>query len=204
LQTEIDRYFLNTLDLFSLNQNLYLASNSPRRKELLESLGIPFNIIKKNFKENIIFSGDPADFVKKLSVQKSVEITGEVDEGLVITADTIVYINREILEKPVNNNDARSMLKKLSGNTHEVFTGVSVSVFPGAVIKTGYERTEVTFKELTDDEIYGYISTGEHSDKAGAYAIQGKGSVMIKKVNGCYFNVVGLPLNLLNYLISTI
>lgn len=137
----------------------------------------------------------PNKAVLRLSKEKLDLAKLKVKSGIIITADTIVVLNKTILGKPINKKDAFRILKLLSGNTHVVYTGYSIFNFSNGKTISEYEKTEVTFRELTDDEIKDYINGGSPMDKAGAYGIQDDfGAVFIKKINGCYYNVVGLPL----------
>ena len=172
---------------------IILASKSPRRKEILSLVGIEYEIISSKYEEKIT-DMLPEDLTMKLAEGKAMNVAKDIHkEALIIGADTIVY-NKGIIGKPKNNDEAMKMLKSLSGVFHTVITGVSVVHTPTLQKLTAYEKTEVKFKELTEDEILSYISTGEPMGKAGAYAIQGIGSLLVEKINGCYFNVVGLPI----------
>lgn len=168
-----------------------LASQSPRRKEILEMLGVDFTIIPaKNEAE--IPSNMPIKYgVTQVAYLKAREVFHLHPESTVLGADTVVVIGNEILGKPKDKQEAYSMLKKLSGKTHQVMTGV-------ALIKKGKtvmfsEQARVTFASLTDEEINDYIETGEPFDKAGSYAVQGKSAKFVKKIDGDYYAVVGLP-----------
>jgi len=177
------------------HMKLFLASKSPRRRELLANAGFYFEMYNRTAPVDAPSTDDPAAFVVRLAELKAAEPVNNIDDGIVLTADTIVYIDGKILEKPVDRNDAAAMLKTLQGATHYVYTGLCVSACPQGISRSGYERTGVTFAPMTDDEIAWYIASGEYHDKAGAYAIQGRASRFIKSVSGCYFNVVGLPLH---------
>ena len=168
---------------------LILASNSPRRKELLSMLGYEFVVKASDCDESTDIT-EPAELVKELSLRKAKEVKVGA-EDTVIGSDTVVAINGKILGKPVDENDAAKMLKMLSNKTHTVYTGVTV-------IQNDMQITEViscdvTFKKMTETEILNYIKTKEPMDKAGAYAVQGKGSAFVEKLNGDYFAVVGFP-----------
>lgn len=178
-----------------------LASASPRRRELLEQLGIDFDIMVAPIDESgIDKSMTPDLYTGVLSMYKAAAVAKVLREQgrtkeLIIAADTIVYLDGKILGKPADDNDAKRMIMELSGKEHEVYTGLCVMR-----IKDGYSvsrsvKTMVSFKNLSEEEIDAYIKTGEPSDKAGAYAIQGKASAFIKGIEGDYFNVVGLPLS---------
>ncbi|MCI5874528.1 MAG: Maf family protein [Clostridiales bacterium] len=187
---------------------IILASASPRRKELLEQIGISFDICPAKGEE-IITKKIPHEVVQELASQKAKEVAGMVkayeasheelmtpQDIMVIGADTIVAYENQILGKPKEEEDAFRMLSLLSGNTHSVYTGVSI-VLLGASGKVGeltfYEKTDVAMRQMDDAEIRRYIATGEPMDKAGAYGIQGKCAIYIDKISGDYNNVVGLP-----------
>lgn len=175
---------------------VYLASKSPRRKKLLKLLINDFKILNLNYDENFIDHENPAKTVKRLSLEKLAAAKKQVKKGIIITADTIVVINRRILGKPDSMKEATDMLKKLSGRTHTVYTGFSIFNSEKDTTRTNYEKTEVTFRKLDLSEIKEYVKTGSSLDKAGAYGIQDDiGAVFIKRIEGCYYNVVGLPLS---------
>lgn len=174
-------------------QPLILASSSPRRKELLENLHLTFEVTSPDVDESYDLNCAPEEIVMDLAERKSKFVATKYPHAFVIGADTIVVCDGDILGKPKTQTDAFCMLKKLSGQTHSVFTGVSIYSPTGHV--TFFEKTDVVFWELTDAEINGYIDTNEPLDKAGAYGIQGLGRLLVKKVNGDYFSVVGLPLS---------
>ena len=182
--------------------NIILASNSPRRKELLKYISNDFIVKPSNVDETI-----PKDIPVELSAEylaklKASAIAQEYPNDLVIGCDTIVLHNNRILGKPSNENECFEYLKSLSNDTHKVITGVCL-IYQNRVTSFS-EVTEGTFHLLTDDEIYKYISTKEPFDKAGGYAIQGYGSLLVKKIHGDYFNVVGLPISKLNRVIKSL
>ena len=168
---------------------LILASNSPRRRELLSMLGYDF-VVKASDCDETTDITDPCELVKELSLRKAkaVEVC---EDDTVIGSDTVVAIDGEILGKPVNEEDAAKMLRTLSGKTHTVYTGVTV--LQGNIEITDAITCDVIFKEMTETEISNYIKTKEPMDKAGAYAVQGKGSAFVERLNGDYFAVVGFP-----------
>lgn len=174
---------------------IILASASPRRKDLLEQIRLPFKIVPSNFDENIDeLAGNPASKAEQLAYLKANEVANKVGEGLVIGADTIVVLGDKILGKPKNDQEAYEMLSMLSDREHQVITGVALIDAQTNIKKVGHEITFVKFRELTPKIIDAYISSGEPKGKAGAYAIQGTAALFVEKVNGCYSNVVGLPL----------
>jgi len=181
--------------MISTKLPIFLASKSPRRKKLLKQLNLKFKSVDLHFHEKINDGENPIFLVKRLSLEKLNKALLKIKKGIIITADTIVVIDNQILGKPKNKIDARRILKKLSGRTHNVYTGYSIYNSDNNKIITDFEKTLVTFRKLTNYEIDDYISTGSPMDKAGAYGIQDDfGAVFIEKINGCYYNVVGLPL----------
>ena len=180
-----------------MNKKIILASGSPRRSEILSNIGIEFTIVKSCADESSISpEGIPVDmYVQELALLKATEVYSRVaaKDALIIGADTVVSIDGDILGKPKDDEDAFRMLKSLSGKTHQVYTGYCVVNTNDGYSVCGAQCTEVTFAQLTDDDIHEYVHTGETSDKAGSYAIQGKGVMLVEKINGDYFNVVGLP-----------
>lgn len=173
-------------------KKLILASGSPRRKELLELAGVPFEIVVSEIEETIGAYSSPADIVMSLALQKASAVAENYGDCVVLGADTIVTYESRILGKPSDENEAKEMLQLLSGKTHEVYTGVALIEKEKTV--TFYERTEVTFWELTEAEIDTYIASKEPLDKAGSYGIQGKGSIFVQHIQGDYYSVVGLPI----------
>jgi len=174
--------------------DIILASKSPRRIELLKMIGLKFIICPSDIEEIYQDHLSPIEYVIKNAKEKNKHIALKYPANLVISADTIVVLNDEILEKPHDKDHAFEILKKLSGHTHEVITGFGISLNSFSKSIFDYEITKVTFRDLNNDEIEAYCNTGEPFDKAGGYGAQGIGSMIIKKVDGCFFNVVGLPL----------
>ena len=172
---------------------LILASKSPRRNELLEQAGLTFSVIPSDFDESTVALSDPDSYVITLAESKAVDISQKHPAGWVIGADTIVLIDRKILGKPASNQEAHDMLQRLSGKTHQVLTGYCICCKKKNRFFSETIKTDVRFKKLSDAEIEWYIQTGEPFDKAGAYAIQGIGTFLVKSINGSYTNVVGLP-----------
>lgn len=177
----------------SKNHSLILASKSPRRKELLEQAGLTVSVVPSCVDEDGIKITAPENLVKTLAEAKAREVAGAYPESWVIGADTIVLIDGEILGKPDSTETARRMIQQLNGQTHEVFTGYAIFCEAMKTCISGVEKTEVHFKNLSQQEIEWYIQTDEPYDKAGAYAIQGLGSFLVKRICGSYTNVVGLP-----------
>lgn len=175
---------------------IILASASPRRRELLQQIGLQFEV-KPASGEEIITETEPSLIVEELARQKAVEIADNIiEDGIIIGADTIVTFENKIMGKPSDEKNAAQMLSQLSGKSHKVYTGVTAikSVCKEREIITFSESTEVVFYPADTVEIWEYISTGEPMDKAGAYGIQGKGAAFVKEIHGDYNNVVGLPL----------
>ena len=181
--------------MIKTDQPFYLASKSPRRKKLLEQVNLSFQIVPVDTPEVFKKNERPVDAVRRIALEKLIAAKEIIRDGIIITADTIVVIGGNIIGKPLDKHDAINMLKKLSGKTHIVYTGFSVYNSLKNKTITDYEKTYVTFRKLTLKEITDYVETGSPLDKAGAYGIQDDyGAVFIKKINGCYYNVVGLPL----------
>ena len=192
---------------FSLNRNLaqlnfclqgvimnkfILASASPRRKELLETAGYQFDIIPSCCEEIVPAGLTPKDTVEGLAYQKALDVYADHPDSVVLGADTVVCFDGKILGKPESEEDAVRMLTMLSGQTHEVRTGIAL--LGKGIEFVSSEAAMVTFFQLSEEQIRNYVATGEPMDKAGAYGIQGKGAVLVRSVLGDYFNVVGLPI----------
>ena len=173
--------------------DIILASTSPRRKELLGQIGLKdYRILSPDVEEVLDEMLPPAQLVEGLSRQKALAVRGRVDEDdVIIAADTVVSLEGEVLGKPADEMDAFKMLSALSGNRHQVYTGLTV--IRGEQVVTDHEMTTVTFRDLDPEEIEHYIATGEPMDKAGAYGIQGIGALLVSGIDGDYFNVMGLP-----------
>lgn len=188
-------------DLDGLVERVILASASPRRQELLRLVISDFDVVPSAFDESQVAENlAPADHVLYSSQMKARDVAERYPDSLVIAADTVVVIDGKILGKPADRSDAARMLRMLGGRTHEVYTGVTVR--KGQTERSGSECTCVTFRELADEMVSRYVSSGEPLDKAGAYAIQGRGTVLVSSIEGCYFNVVGLPLFRLSVLLE--
>ncbi len=176
-------------------REIILASQSPRRKELLENIGVKFQILVSDIDESLVSKElEPGMYVRELAFLKALDIAKHCPKNMfVIGADTVVVLDGEILGKPKDRDEAFEMLKKLSGRTHYVFTGISIADTNDMHTVSEYEKTAVTFKELTEKEINYYIDNYNVLDKAGAYAIQEYAGTFVKSINGDYFNIVGLP-----------
>ena len=182
---------------------MILASQSPRRRELLSDAGFDLKIVPANIDENRREDETPFELVVRLATEKAESVRGSLGhgpaDGLLVAADTIVWMGDEALGKPADPADAARMLRELSGRTHHVSTGVcamSLGADASPIATTSFvETTDVTFWELSDAEIVAYVETGEPLDKAGAYGIQGAGRLLVREISGDYANVVGLPVS---------
>lgn len=184
---------------------LILASGSPRRSEILTSVGWAFTKDIADIDETEFENESPADYVCRLAREKAVAVAQRYRNAVVLGADTTVVIYNQIIGKPVDLDDARKMIKMLSGNWHEVLTGVSiVQVEENELIKTDVDlqRTRVKFAEMNDEEIEFLVQYGDPLDKAGAYAVQAQAALFIEKIEGDYWNVVGLPISLVYELVK--
>jgi septum formation protein len=173
---------------------LLLASASPRRRELLRNAGFDFDVQASHILEEMKQGERPEEFARRAAREKAMHVAASSPRGrLVLGADTVVVVEEETLGKPSDPADAARMLRLLSGRTHQVHTGVCLVSAPEEVIALQHETTLVTFRELDEEEIRAYVESGEPSDKAGAYAVQGLASKFVTRISGCYSNVVGLP-----------
>jgi septum formation protein len=179
------------------NRKIVLASASPRRKELLEKIGLKFTVDPSAFKENARPDLKPEGYAKYISLGKASIIAPKYPDSIIIAADTIGVLRGKIIGKPGTEDEARQMLLSLSGKSHRVITGFTILDQSNHKSVTRIVETRVYIKELSPAEIFDYVKTGEPMDKAGAYAIQGLGSVIVEKIVGDYYNVMGLPLNAL-------
>lgn len=186
-----------------LREKLVLASSSPRRAEILERAGWPYEIMVAGIDETLFPNEEAAAYVQRLARSKAEAVASRLNEGLVLGADTTVVVANQILGQPDDEADARRMLDLLNAKWHEVLTGVAV-VQVGREARVAYETTRVRFAEMSESEIDWYISTGEPFGKAGAYGIQGKASLFIEEIEGDYFNIMGLPIRLVYELSASI
>ncbi|MCQ2978352.1 MAG: Maf family protein [Clostridia bacterium] len=181
-----------------VNRKIILASGSPRRKELCEKLGLEFEVVKSDFDESTIDFKNPKKLVYKLAEAKAEEVSNKdeiTSDSLIISADTIVVFKGEILGKPKDELDAMRMLKLLNGQKHQVYTAMCLLDMKTMTKRTSVVKTDVIFDKAKDETIMDYIKSGEPMDKAGAYGIQDGGSVLIKKIVGDYYAVMGLSVN---------
>ncbi len=175
-------------------KKLILASISPRRAQLLRLIGLEFEVRDSQVNECNETYSIPEVHVLELAQKKALKVAENLKEGLIIGADTIVVIDNNILGKPRNTSQAAEMLRQLSGRIHTVYTGFAVVDKPSGMMICDYEKTQVTFRSIGNEEIEQYIKTDNPLDKAGAYGIQDKSAIFVNKVNGCFYNVVGFPL----------
>ena len=174
--------------------HLILGSNSPRRKEILNFFSYPFTQADSGFNEDeVIFHGDPAAFAIETAKQKALCLVEKHPDSVILTADTVVHMGKRLFLKPATLQEAHAMLKELAGKEHQVFTGVCVA--KKNQLFEGHSETRVFFHELTDSQIHRYHAHFSPLDKAGAYAIQKGGSLIVKRIEGCYYNVMGLPIH---------
>jgi septum formation protein len=182
---------------------LILASKSPRRRYLLQQAGLKFSVIPSDFDESSIKLSSPLSYVRRLAEAKAMDISRRYPDSWIIGADTIVFLDNKILGKPASRTEARTMLQSLSAKTHQVHTGYCICCKSLDRFFSETVTTDVCFKALAQREIDWYINSGEPFDKAGAYAIQGIGTFLVKRINGSYTNVVGLPVcEVLEFLIK--
>lgn len=180
--------------------HLILASSSPRRRELLLNAGFAFEVQASSVDETPLAGERPEEVVERLARSKALEVAvGSTIDSLVLGADTVVVTDEnELLNKPANGEEAAQMLRRLSGRRHQVLTGVALVKPPTHVLAVERAATDVWFRELDEDEIVAYVASGESLDKAGAYGVQGMASRFVTRIEGCYFNVVGLPVSLVD------
>ena len=181
-----------------------LASQSPRRSKLLAQIGINFETHPSDFIEDISINLPPSKLSMNFAKNKAKAVAKKYKSRWVIGADTIVTLRSRIFGKPNSFDEGNEMLRALSGKTHDVFTGVSIQNIEKKINLTFNERTKVTLKQLTDEDIFFYLKNHKPYDKSGSYGIQGYFSVFLKKINGCYFNIVGLPLHKLYLMLKSI
>ncbi len=179
--------------IFQPDKPVILASASPRRKELLKKLGLKFSVLPAHIDETMLKDEDSIIYACRISQEKGEAIAKKEPKAIVISSDTVVVYREHILGKPSDPDDARRMLKMLSGQTHQVITAFSIIQKSSNIQTTEYVTTDVTFRELNDEEIDNYISTGSPMDKAGAYGIQDLYANLVEGIRGCFYNVIGFP-----------
>jgi septum formation protein len=175
-------------------KQIVLASASPRRRELLEKLGLSFKVEPSNFAENLSTGMEPNALAREISLGKADSVAGKYSDAIIIGADTFIILGNRIMGKPDTADEAREMLQDISGRSHSVITGFTIIDTASGKIVSQSVETKVYIKQLTPEEIDAYIKTGEPLDKAGAYAIQGLGALLVERIEGDYCNVIGLPL----------
>ncbi|MGC9002531.1 MAG: Maf family protein [Dictyoglomus sp.] len=186
-----------------MRKEIILASNSPRRIYLLGQIGIDFKVVSPNVEEEGNSERrSPVDIVKSNALKKVQKVAEEYRNAIIIGADTVVVLDGEIIGKPKDERDAIRILKRLRDRYHFVFSGVAVMETPEEKVLTSVVRSKVKMRDYSDEEIERYVATGEPMDKAGAYGIQGKGALLVEKIEGDYYNIVGLPLVRLNSLLN--
>ncbi|HUJ19495.1 MAG TPA: Maf family protein [Nitrospirota bacterium] len=178
-------------------QKIILASASPRRRDLLQQIGLTFTIDSADVDETLLPGEGPEPYAVRVALDKARVAAAKAGSGIVIAADTIVVLNELILGKPADAGEAVRMLSLLSGRRHSVITGLAVMDALSGMTRSAVSVTSVWFRQLSQSEIRSYVISGEPLDKAGAYGIQEKGALLVDRIEGCYFNVVGLPLSLL-------
>ena len=178
-------------------EKIILASNSPRRREILSKF-IDFTVISKEIDEIKDDCFSPWTTVMALAYEKGIEVAKDNVDEVVLSADTLVELDGKLLGKPKNREDAKIMIKSLSGKIHNVYTGYAIFKLSKKIKYVSYEKSSVKFYDLSSDEIEKYLDTLEYKDKAGAYGIQGKGSLLVEKIEGDYFNIVGFPIGKIN------
>jgi septum formation protein len=186
-----------------LRTTFVLASQSPRRQHLLKQLGFSFVVMPSHVEEVVPAGLVPASVVEELAVQKVEPVSQRFPDALTLAADTIVVLDETILGKPTDEADAYALLQRLSGRTHTVFTGMALAHPATDRCVITHEATEVTFGNLSEEEITAYVASGDPMDKAGAYGIQDFGAVFVARINGDFYNVMGLPLHRLYHLLRT-
>lgn len=181
---------------------IILASASPRRKEILQNTKLKFEVQKSEIEEVVFEEESPESMVVRLAYEKAFDVAQKNRDKLVIGADTIVVLGDEVLGKPKDEKEAFDMIQKLSNKTHRVITGISLINLKKGIVVNDYQVSYVTFKDLSEDSIKGYINTKESLDKAGGYGIQGYGALLVEGIQGDYFNIVGLPISKLSDLLK--
>jgi septum formation protein len=175
---------------------LILASQSPRRKKLLKQIGLKFRVLPSRVAEVIFHHQTPGENAQRIALEKATNVASRLRKGIILGADTIVVLDHHILGKPKSKEDAKRMLRLLSGREHSVFTGFALKDVETGKQASGVEETKVRFRKLTEQEIVEYVNSGSPMDKAGSYGIQDDfGAVFVERVHGCFYNVVGFPLS---------
>lgn len=184
-------------------ESIILASKSPRRRDLFESVGLPFEVVVPNVIESEHEDESPSRMSLRLACEKAEEVSWRFPGRLTIGADTVVDVDGVPFGKPLDRDDALRMLRALNGREHLVHTGIAAAL-SGSILHSAVETTEVLFGKFTDLELLTFAESGEGDDKAGAYAVQGRGALLVERISGCYYNVVGLPLFRLNRMFKSL
>jgi len=184
-------------------KKLFLASASPRRKELLELIGLDFEVVPSDYEEDLNLKNNPSETVRNLALGKARNVAKKVKEGIVIGSDTVVVLKGKILGKPKSKEEAKEILGNISDRELEVYSGVALVEAEADRFLTDCVVSKVKIKKLSKEEIENYVATGEPLDKAGAFGIQGRGALIVEKIEGDYFNIVGLPLFKLSEMLKT-
>ena len=180
--------------LLKFNRRLVLASESPRRLQLLNQIGLEPDVIPSNIDENSFVESSIINLIQSLAEAKGLSVAEKVDNGIIISADTAVVLGKQVIGKPATRQEAINVLNELSGNMHTVLTAYNILSMPSSFSITDYEETKVYFRTLSESEIISYVDTANPLDKAGAYGIQDSGALFVQKIEGCYNNVRGFPL----------
>lgn len=186
-------------------KKIILASTSPRRKELLSILKIPFSIEESNYDEDMTIKLSPQELVKFLSLEKAKAVAKQhKDNVVIIAADTIVALDKRVLGKPKSKEEAREMIKFINGKNHSIFTGLAIIDTETNIIFSDYRETKVFFKNISDKDIESYLKTDGYMDKAGAYSIQGLAAIFVEKIDGDFYSAMGLPINFIAEILEKI
>jgi septum formation protein len=177
-----------------MKRKIILASGSPRRKELLNQIGLKFDIVPSDYKEDMKKKVKSSDLAKELAYGKAQDVAGKIKSGVVIGCDTFIEHKKKVIGKPRNKKEAREILRSISGQIIKIYSGIAIIDVDNKKESVDWEMTKIKMKDMSEKEIDSYIRTGEPMDKAGAFAIQGRGAIYIEKIEGCYSNVIGLPL----------
>lgn len=181
-----------------MRRKIVLASKSERRKALLKQIGLDFEVKESEYEEDMNAMSDPYELAKFLALGKARDVAKCYKNAIIIGADTFVFFDGKFIGKPKDKFHAKEILKNFSGNTHNIVSGFAVIDTKNKIIKNGFDEARVTFRKLSDEEIDEYIATGEPMDKAGAYGLMHRAAVLIEKIEGDFYSVVGLPLNKLH------
>jgi septum formation protein len=181
-----------------MQRKIVLASKSERRKMLLQQINLDFEIRESEYEEDMSAMSDPCELAKFLALGKAQDVAKHYDDAIIIGADTFVFYEGKFIGKPKDKEDAKIILTNFSGNTHNIVTGLAIIDTKNNLIVSDYDEARVTFRKLSPEEIDDYIATGEPMDKAGAYGLMHRAAVLIEKVDGDFYSVIGLPLNKLH------